>query len=142
MNRRKKACEAYSHDPLMVTCLDFLNKIPWDVHSGDESAHEGGRNQYAITTMVWRAPILRQIFQILDRIYLSTRFTSDNRATRGAFLHTRFPSRRQDPRGPPSAALPVNIYSQQYLQDLPDYAVVNLPKSHSVTIAFSPAMLQ
>jgi len=141
MTRRQKACEAYSFDPNMRACLDILNSVPHGVCSGDESAHEAGENQYAITKMEWRSPMLRNLFKILDRLYLSTRFNTDNRATRGAFPHIRIPSERLDHRAPP-VGLPKNFYNANYLQDLEPFQVARLNMRPPVLIAFSPSMIR
>ena len=124
MERRKNACAAYGTDPTMKDCSALLQSLPIDVCSGDESAHELGENQYAITNMEWQAPEVLNVFRILDRLHLSTRFRC-GRATQGAFPHIRIKSERVDHCEAP-VGLPSNFYSPEYLVRLQAFQVENL----------------
>ena len=141
MKRRRDVCEAYSWDPLMKALYELLIQLPHTICSGDETVHEGGKLRYAITSTEWRAPVLRFVFRILDRLHLSTRFTADHRATRGAFPHIRVPSNRKDYRGPPGM-LPANMVDFVYLNRLEQHEKARLMLQAEATISFSPAMLR
>ncbi|KAF9521796.1 hypothetical protein CPB83DRAFT_900278 [Crepidotus variabilis] len=141
MNRRRRACEAYASDSSMLACHELLRRLPYTVCSGDESSHEGAKTRYAVTSMEWRNEKLHFIFRVLDRIYMSTRFTDANRATQGMFPHVRLPSKRKDNRGPP-AGLPQNFYSSTFLEKLEDYELHALAIKPAVSLQFSDSMIR
>ena len=89
--------------------------------------------------MMWRAPEVKSVFRILDRLHLSTRF-KNGRATQGAFPHTRIESEREDHCEAP-VGLPANFYNSQFLDGLQAFQVENLRMAPAVHIEFSPAIM-
>jgi len=100
----------------MQTCLEFLQCLPLEATSADEACASGGKNRYAILNIPWRNSALRYLFRVLDRLHLSTRFNDAGQPNRGAFPHVRVPSDRVDTASP-IAALPSNVYNQEYLRN-------------------------
>jgi hypothetical protein len=142
MSRRMDACEAYaSHDAGMRACLDLVKSLPCLVHSPDESAHEGGKNRYAITQMRWRNPSVHYFFRTLDRLHLSTRFSGAHRATRGAFPRIRVPSKRIN-HNPVVKGLPENFYAPFYLEGLDEFQLAELNVRPAVEVYFSNSIMK
>ena len=142
MSRRINACEAYArYDGGIRACLDLLKTLPSFVHSGDESAHDGGKNRYAITTMPWRNLAVHTFFRTLDRLHLSTRFTAGHRAKRGAFPHIRVPSKRIS-HNPAVKGLPENFYDPFYLRGLDEFQLAELNIRPSVEVCFSSHIIR
>ncbi|KAJ3503848.1 hypothetical protein NLJ89_g8249 [Agrocybe chaxingu] len=141
---RQKGCAAYARYPFMKECMKILKSLPLSVHSGDESAHDGGHNQYTITTMAWRNPALRNFFKVLDWLYLSTRFEdTSHRAGRGAFPRRRVMVNRMDTYVLNAVkGLPINFYNPPYIASLDPVSLRELSAKPPVEIAISPEIFR
>lgn len=98
--------------------------------SGDETTdQEGDKPRYAITNLFWRDPVIHAWFRTLDRLHLSTRFSSNRRARPGAFPHIRIRSKRSETYQPHQEGLPSNFYNPVYLEMLDDDQLDELKKT-------------
>lgn len=119
-----------------------LDAMPYEAMSGDESAHEGGRVRYAITSLRWRNPSEEVVrwFRMLDALHLSTRFNINDRPRPGKFPHLRVNSRRVERSDAPVPGLPRNFYDPTWLASLDPFEEQNLDIQNPIDLTFSPEM--
>src|SRR5271154_5148 len=87
--RRKDALKTYSVVPRLKEFFDTVwTKLHPDAMSGDESDVQNGECRYIVPVLEWRNPSVLEWLRIHDHLYLSTRFTADNRPTPGRFPHS------------------------------------------------------
>jgi hypothetical protein len=135
--RRKAACRLLKGDPSIQRLLPLWNSLSVEVMSGDETDHTGDRVRYAITKLPWRDPAISAWMKTFDLLHLSTRFTQNRRATRGAYPHVRFLSDRIERHYKPVAGLPINFYHQGWLESLEEYQRDALNIQPAVDLTFT-----
>lgn len=110
--------------------------------SGDESDVRNGDCRYVVPVLEWRNPEVLEWLRIHDHLYLSTRFTTDNRATPGRFPNSRTYSKRVEAGRRPVAGLPLNFYSPVWLAGLTDLERHMLKIQPAVDLNFPPHILK
>jgi hypothetical protein len=114
--------------------------MSFEAMSGDETDHVSGKLRYAITTLPWRSRHIRDWLTTFDHIYLSTRFTINDRAKKGAFPHPRVSSRRVERCWKAPRGLPLNFYDQKWLDSLGDIERDELDIQPPVDLTLALAM--
>ncbi|KAI6139240.1 hypothetical protein BKA82DRAFT_3988756 [Pisolithus tinctorius] len=138
-HRRANACSAHLD---LAHFKPLWKTLPHDAMSGDESDHLPGLKRYAITRLNWRSQMATDWLRVFDLIHLSTRFNANGRAKRGAFPHTRVPSRRVESAGAAVPGLPSNFYDSTWLLNLDDDDKVRLNILPEVDLSHTEAVLR
>lgn len=112
--------------------------MPLDAMSGDES----DSGVFVTKRLPWRSLDSKVVewFRILDGLYLSTRFTDNDKPIPGAF-----PGQRLLPNGilhdaNPVSRLPLNFYDPAYLKNLDEYEMARLAPQKAMDLSFPPEL--
>jgi hypothetical protein len=141
-HRRKQVCAVYGADPSIQRFLPIWNVMPLEGMSGDETDYGSSRPRYAITRLPWRNQSVQPWLRTFDRLHLSTRFGTDDRATPGQFPHPRVNSRRIEPYAKPVPGLPLNFYDPDWLEPLDKFERKELDIGPNVDLGFSSQILR
>ncbi|KAF8870421.1 hypothetical protein BD779DRAFT_1455421, partial [Infundibulicybe gibba] len=143
-HRRKEACDTYKKDPSMQRFLPIWERLPFEAMSGDETDHEGFAVRYVITNLPWRsdAAEVTAWFRTFDHLHMSTRFTSNDRATPGKFPHPRLVSRRLETHDTPVPGLPINFYNAHWIQSLDSFERDKLDVQPPLDLTFTQNILE
>ncbi|KAF9495914.1 hypothetical protein BDN71DRAFT_1506258 [Pleurotus eryngii] len=109
-----------------------------EVMSGDESDNDMG--VFAIKVLPWHSKDTKVLnwFRTLDRLYLSTCFTSADKLKSGPFLHKRVVMSRINHESFPPKGLPKNFYDPNYLYSLDEQEREQLEIRDAVDLSFLP----
>ena len=107
--------------------------------SGDESDNNRdrsytGQTKYFRIRPVWRAPVVSTWLDVIDRVYVASRFQDDRRATAGNWIRKRHSTTRVDEKAKPIAGLPKNFYDQSWLDRQSSRKVEKLKMKSAVSI--------
>ncbi|KAJ8474718.1 hypothetical protein ONZ45_g15851 [Pleurotus djamor] len=121
----------------------MLQQATCDIMSGDES--DNGFGLHTITTPVWRStdPSVVQFFNVLDGLYMSSRFQATGKPKPRAFPVQRL--RMRNPKvvdSPPVPGLPRNFYDEAYLKKIGRLEVAKLKLKEPISLEFSQEILQ
>jgi len=110
--------------------------------SGDETDRQPGQHRYAIMRLNWCSQAATEWLRVFDHVHLSSRFNSNGRAKRGAFLHVQVPSCRVELSSQAVPRLPSNFYDETWLLTLDDHAKAKLDMLPEVDLSHTPAILR
>jgi hypothetical protein len=112
--------------------------------SGDETDHRNGQPRYAITTLPWRSPDIRQWMQTLDDIRFSARINGGNRIRGGNFPRPRvfLSNRKERHLDSPAKGLPRNFYNNDWFASLDKYDQEALHCKPAEDLTFTPEVLK
>ncbi|KAI0755736.1 hypothetical protein C8Q74DRAFT_1373487 [Fomes fomentarius] len=114
-NRRAEACRLH---PDLARFKTLWDQLSWEACSGDESGAEGrGTSYHTATKLDWRASEVDNWVIPFDTIHLLGRYKGDGKPKRGNFPHERrHGSSRVDRHNEPVRGLPLNFYSEDFLE--------------------------
>lgn len=91
--------------------------------SGDESDRNAKQTdkkykKYFVVQPIWRSQEVTEWLNIMDLVYVSSRFAADGRAAKGNWIRNRVRSASVDRDSRPIPGLPHNFYDQSWLRSL------------------------
>lgn len=110
--------------------------------SGDESDHRSresarGDRKYATVRPAWRSERISKWLRTFDQVYISTRFQSSGRATRGNWPRIRLVSAKVDEHARPVPSLPENFYTEAFLDSLDEEDLEALQVQPAIDLRFT-----
>ena len=137
VKQRRFACE-YEED--LAECAPLITLLAENGGmSGDESDnnHDGsytGNTKYFRIRPAWRAPAVSTWLDIIDKVYVASRFQDDRRATAGNWIRKRHNTNRVDERAKAVVGLPENFYEQSWLDRQTPRTVQKLKMRRSISM--------
>jgi hypothetical protein len=126
-NRRMKIAEKYSQ---LQPLASIIERLGVEGMSSDESDFQPGttQKQYFIKQPEWRAPEFRTLMSTLDHIHALTRSLDFENDARGQMVRRRNVRLDSNPsqRSNPPTHLPLNFYSQVWLNNQPEFYVEDI----------------
>ena len=122
---------------------NLLQRLGPEGMSDDESGFdEDDRSVSYKKSLVWRAAAVGEIMTYLDLLYLSGRYSSNGRPSKGGWPHTRLPGSTRDPNTTPVKGLPRNCYRPQWLQTLTAEEIKALKLRPPVDLSIPPSLVE
>jgi len=118
IKQRKFACEYDEDLAEFAPLIDLLAEKGG--MSGDESDNKRdgtytGQTKYFRIRPAWRAPAVSTWLDVIDKVYVASRFQDDCRATAGNWIRKRHNTSRVDEKANPVPGLPKNFYDQRWI---------------------------
>lgn len=116
--------------------------------SGDESDNNHqpgsyrGQVNYFRVRPVWRAPCVSTWLDVIDKVYVASRFQTNYRATPGNWIRRRHPSNRVNEKAKPVTGLPKNFYDADWLKTLTQKQRSKLKMKRSLELDHTPHVMR
>lgn len=116
--------------------------------SGDESdnnhqpgQYRGQANYFRIRP-AWRATCVSTWLDVIDKIYVASRFQENNRATPGNWVRKRHPTNRTNEKAKAVPGLPENFYDADWLRSLTQRQRDKLRMKPALVLAHTPHVMR
>ena len=133
--------------PALTTFAKYVDQLAAGGMSGDESEHSEAmqpreHRKFSVVRPAWRSPEVTPWLQVIDDVYLDSRFSEGGRASRGNWVRHRVRSSRVDHMRPPVVGLPKNFYDEEWLGHLSRMELEALEMQEEVSLEHDPSLVE